>query len=96
MRISHEAIYQSLYIEDRGGLERESVACPRTGRPLRKPRARAKKQKTGFITDEVTIASRPAEVKDRATKGHWEGDLIIALNRSAVGTLVERSKRFTT
>ena len=79
MRISHEAIYQSLYIEGRGALERELVACLRTGRALRKPRARAKKLRTGFITDEVTIGARPDEVDDRATAGHWEGDLIIGL-----------------
>ena len=96
MRISHEAIYQSLYIEGRGALERELVACLRTGRALRKPRARAKKLRTGFITDDVTIGARPDEVDDRATAGHWEGDLIIGLNRSAVGTLVERTSRFTT
>ena len=96
MRISHEAIYQSLFIEGRGALERALVACLRTGRALRKPRARAKKLRTGFITDDVTIGARPDEVDDRATAGHWEGDLIIGLNRSAVGTLVERTSRFTT
>jgi IS30 family transposase len=91
MRIS-----QSLDLEGRGALERELVACLRTGRALRKPRARAKKLRTGFITDEVTIGARPDEVDDRAIAGHWEGDLIIGLNRSAVGTLVERTSRFTT
>lgn len=96
MRISHEAIYQALYIEGRGALERELVACLRTGRALRKPRARAKKLRTGFITDDVTLAARPDEVDDRTTPGHWEGDLIIGLGRSAVGTLVERTSRFTT
>jgi len=96
MRISHEAVYQALYIEGRNALERELVACLRTGRALRKPRARAKKLRTGFITDDVTIAARPDEVDNRTTPGHWEGDLIIGLNRSAVGTLVERTSRFTT
>lgn len=96
MRISHEAIYQALYIDGRGALERDLVACLRTGRALRKPRARAKKLRTGFITDDVMLTARPAEVEDRATAGHWEGDLIIGLNRSAVGTLVERTSRFTT
>ncbi len=96
MRISHEAIYQALYIDGRGALERDLVACLRTGRALRKPRARAKKLRTGFITDDVMLTARPAEVEDRATVGHWEGDLIIGLNRSAVGTLVERTSRFTT
>ena len=83
MRISHEAVYQSLDIEGRGALERELVACLRTGRALRKPRARTKKLRTGFITDDVTIGARPDEVDDRAIAGHWEGDLIIGLNRSA-------------
>ncbi len=96
MRISHEAIYQSLYIEGRGGLERELVACLRTGRALRKPRARARKQRTGFITDDVTIGARPEEVESRKTPGHWESDLIIGLTRSAIGTLVERTSRYTT
>ena len=96
MRISHEAIYQALYIEGRGALERELVACLRTGRALRKPRARAKKLRTGFITDDVTIAARPDEVDNRTTPGQWEGDLIIGPNRTAVGTLVERTSRFTT
>lgn len=95
MRISHETIYQSLYIEGRGALERDLVACLRTGRALRKPRARAKNLRTGFISDDVTLAARPKEVEDRATAGHWEGDLIIGLNRSAVGTLVERTSRYT-
>jgi IS30 family transposase len=72
MRVSHEAIYQSLYIEGRGALERELVACLRTGRALRTPRARAKKLRTGFITDDVTISARPDEVDDRAIPGHWE------------------------
>ena len=98
MRISHEAIYQALYIEGRGGLSRESVACLRTGRALRVPRARtrrARRNQRGFITPEVTLGRRPAEVADREAPGHWEGDLIIGLNRSAIGTLVERVTRYT-
>ncbi|MGG7105202.1 IS30 family transposase [Rhodococcus sp. 24CO] len=95
MRISHEAIYQSLYIEGRGGLERELVTCLRTGRALRRPRARARQRPAGFITDEVTINARPEEVDSRDIAGHWEGDLIIGLNRSAIGTVVERTSRFT-
>jgi IS30 family transposase len=97
MRISHEAIYQALYIEDRGGLAREHVACLRTGRALRTPRARSCRERRnhrGFITPDVTIDRRPAEVIDRTVPGHWEGDLIIGLNRSAIGTLVERTTRF--
>ena len=95
MRISHEAIYQALYIQGRGALKRELVACLRTGRALRMPRARARKQPGGHVTSEVMISERPAEAEDRAVPGHWEGDLIIGLNRSAIGTVVERSTRFT-
>jgi IS30 family transposase len=98
MQISHEAIYQALYIEGRGALSREYVACLRTGRALRVPRARtrrARRNQRGFITPEVTIDRRPAEVADRGVPGHWEGDLIIGLNRSAIGTLVERTTRYT-
>jgi len=98
MRISHEAIYQALYIEGRGGLAREHVACLRTGRALRTPRARSRRERRnhrGFITPDVTLDRRPAEVTDRAVAGHWEGDLIIGLNRSAIGTLVERTTRYT-
>src|SRR5271157_3080255 len=95
MRISHEAIYQSLYVQGRGALQRELVACLRTGRALRVPRARARQRASGHVTSEVMISQRPAEVEDRAIPGHWEGDLIIGLERSAVGTLVERTTRFT-
>jgi IS30 family transposase len=95
MRISHEAIYQALFIQGRGALRRELVACLRTGRALRVPRARTKGRGKKFVTAEVMISERPAEVEDRAVPGHWEGDLIIGLNRSAIGTLVERTSRFT-
>jgi IS30 family transposase len=95
MRISHEAIYQSLYVQGRGALRRELSACLRTGRALRVPRARTRGRGKNFVTDEILISERPAEAGDRAVPGHWEGDLILGLDSSAIGTLVERSTRFT-
>jgi IS30 family transposase len=95
MRISHEAIYQGLYIEGRGALKRELVACLRTGRALRKPRERARNRPHGNVTADVVLSERPAEAEDRAVPGHWEGDLIIGLGRSAIGTVVERTTRYT-
>ena len=95
MRISHEAIYQALYVQSRGALNRELVACLRTGRALRVPRSRARQRASGHVTPELMISERPAEVEDRAVPGHWEGDLIIGTDRSAIGTLVERATRFT-
>ena len=95
MRISHEAIYQSLYVQGRGALRRELTACLRTGRALRVPRARTRGRGKHFVTDDILISERPAEAEDRAVPGHWEGDLILGLGSSAIGTLVERSTRFT-
>lgn len=95
MRISHEAIYQSLFIEGRGALKRELVACLRTGRALRRPRERSRNKPKGHVTSDVVLSERPAEAADRAVPGHWEGDLIIGIGRSAIGTLVERSSRST-
>jgi IS30 family transposase len=95
MRISHEAIYQALYIEGRGALKRELVACLRTGRALRKPRERARNRPQGHVTADVVLSERPPEAEDRAVPGHWEGDLIIGLHRSAIGTVVERASRYT-
>ncbi len=95
MRISHEAIYQSLYIQGRGALRRELTACLRSGRALRVPRERARGRSKSFVGDAIMISERPAEVQDRAVPGHWEGDLILGLHSSAIGTLVERCSRFT-
>ncbi len=95
MRMSHEAIYQALYIQGRGALKRELVSYLRTGRALRTPRATSQAKVWAHVSAEVMISSRPAEAEDRAIPGHWEGDLIIGLDRSAIGTLVERSSRFT-
>jgi transposase, IS30 family len=94
MRVSHETIYQSLYVQGRGALRRDLTACLRTGRTLRRPRRRVGERRER-ITDMVNIADRPPEVDDRRIPGHWEGDLITgAHNGSAIGTLVERTTGF--
>jgi len=95
MRISQEAIYQALYVQGRGALRRELTACLRTGRALRVPRARTRTRGRKFVSPEIMISERPAEVEDRAVPGHWEGDLVLGLNSSAIGTLVERTTRLT-
>jgi IS30 family transposase len=95
MRISHEAIYQALFVQGRGALRREPTACLRTGRALRVPRARTRGGGKKFVTPEIMISERPADAADRAVPGHWEGDLILGLGSSAIGTLVERTTRFT-
>jgi IS30 family transposase len=95
MRISHEAIYQALFVQGRGALRRELTACLRSGRALRTPRARTRRRGKTFISPEIMISKRPVEAADRAVPGHWEGDLILGLGSSAIGTLVERTTRFT-
>ncbi len=95
MRVSHEAIYQALYVQGRGALSRDLTACLRTGRTLRVPQARSRGRGKSFVTPDILISQRPAEAADRAVPGHWEGDLILGLGSSAIGTLVERTTRFT-
>ena len=95
MRVSHEAIYQALFVQGRGALRRELTACLRTGRPLRIPRARTRSRGKAFVSPDIMISQRPPEAADRAVPGHWEGDLILGLGSSAIGTLVERTTRFT-
>ncbi|WP_194858725.1 IS30 family transposase [Myxococcus sp. AB056] len=95
MRVSHEAIYQALYVQDRGALRRELVSCLRTGRALRVPRARTRTHGKTFVGAECRLSQRPPEVTNRRVPGHWEGDLILGLGSSAIGTLVERTTRFT-
>jgi transposase, IS30 family len=93
MRVSHETIYRSLFVQARGALRRELTACLRTGRTQR--RARSRPTRSGRLLDMVMISERPAEAADRAVPGHWEGDLILGQSgRSAIGSVVERRSRY--
>lgn len=85
MRISHEAIYQALYVQGRGALKRELILCLRTGRALRVPRARSKRQTWAHVTPEMMISQRPAEAADRAVPGHWESQWCCQAALASVG-----------
>ena len=95
MRISHEAIYRSLFIQTRGVLKKELSAQLRTARRMRHPKSHNAKSGQGHILDMVSIRERPAEIEDRAVPGHWEGDLLTGANDTHIATLVERNTRFT-
>ena len=93
MRVSHETIYRSLFVQTRGALRKELTTCLRSGRTRRRPHGR--KDPGGYIKGMVLIADRPAEIADRAVPGHWEGDLVLGVRgESAIATLVERQTRF--
>jgi IS30 family transposase len=94
MRVSHETIYLSLFVQSRGALRRELQRCLRTGRAMRYPRGKRLPQGRGQLRDTLHISQRPPEVADRAVPGHWEGDLVLGKRPSAVGTLVERHSRY--
>jgi IS30 family transposase len=94
LRVSHETIYQSLYVQGRGALRAELHQALRSGRAIRKPKARSAVRRRSRIPEMVLISERPPEVEDRAVPGHWEGDLIVGSKASSIGTLVERRTRF--
>lgn len=95
MRISHEAIYRSLFIQSRGVLKKELTAHLRTRRQMRLPKGAQSRTGQGQILDMISIRERPAEAEDRAIPGHWEGDLLAGANDTNIVTLVERHTRFT-
>jgi IS30 family transposase len=94
MRVSHETIYLTLFIQARGGLKRELTKHLRTHRANRRPKGARPPSGKGQIVDPVMISERPAAVEDRAVPGHWEGDLIMGKRQTAIGTLVERWSRY--
>jgi IS30 family transposase len=96
MRISHETIYLSLYVQRRGALRGELRRCLRTGRAMRHPRGKRLPQGRGQLIDTISISRRPAEANERSVPGHWEGDLVLGKRPSAVLTLVERTSRYVT
>jgi IS30 family transposase len=96
LRVAHETIYLSLFVQSRGALRRELQRCLRTGRAMRYPQGKRLPQGRGQLRDVVLISERPAEAEDRAVPGHWEGDLLVGKRPSAVVTLVERSSRYLT
>jgi IS30 family transposase len=95
MRISHETIYLSLFVQSRGALRHELTRQLRSGHAIRRPRGRPAATGRGQISGMLLISERPADVEDRAVPGHWEGDLLMGTKPSAIATLVERSSRFT-
>jgi len=95
MRVSHETIYRTLFVQARGALRKELATCLRTGRTQRRPHMRTERSGAGRLQNMILISDRPPEIEDRAVPGHWEGDLIIGKGgRSAIGVLVERSSRY--
>ena len=94
MRVSHETIYLSLFVQARGALRKELARCLRTGRTRRRPRGLSVRNGQGQLRGTVHISQRPAEASDRAVPGHWEGDLVFGTRSSTVATLVERTSRF--
>jgi IS30 family transposase len=94
MNVSHETIYLSLFIQSRGALRKDLHNALRTGRAMRRPKHQNAGTR-GIIPEMVLISERPAEVEDRAVPGHWEGDLIMGTGKSCIGTLVERTTRYT-
>ena len=94
MQVSHETIYQSLFVQTRGLLKAELIECLRSGRRMRRAKVSKRSEKRGVLSDFVSIRQRPAEVDDRAVPGHWEGDLIVGTHTNFIATLVERKSRF--